>query len=221
MTSAQVTGPAARPERATHRVGALTLRELGQAWWRPAAVVLLMALAIGWRLVRTDLGAPPNLEFMTASTFAAALLLRHRVAALVPLLVAVASDLVLGNTAVLWFVWGAWAMIGLAAVVLPRWRGRRRYIAALGFGLGGSVFFYLLTNAGVWLLGRGAWYSDSLDGLAASYVAGLPFLRTMLIGNLLLVPALAVVVSLAERWEEHARGSAPVSRIQPEGASAA
>lgn len=183
------------------RLGPLTLRELGHRWWRPALAVLLVLLAVGWRILRADLGAPPNLELVTAATFGAALLLRHRVAALVPLAIAVVSDLVLGNVAVLWFVWSAWAVLGLAAAWLPRWRGGRRYVAALGFGVGGSLFFYLWTNLGVWFLGRGTWYPDSWDGLAASYVAGLPFLRTMLLGNLVLVPMAAAVVSLVERWE--------------------
>lgn len=182
-------------------LGPLSAAELVRRWWRPAAVVVLLALAIGWRIVRADVGAPPNLELVTAASFAAALLLRNRVAALVPLLAAVASDLWLGNTSILWFVWGTWAVIGVAAVLLPRWSGGRRYVAALGFGVGGSLFFYLATNAGVWFLGRGRWYADSWDGLMASYVAGLPFLRTMLLGNLVLVPAAALVVTLVERWE--------------------
>ena len=47
-------------------------------WWRPALVVGLAALAVVWRLVRADLGAPPNLELVTASTFGATILLRSR-----------------------------------------------------------------------------------------------------------------------------------------------
>lgn len=194
----------------SERLGSLAFGELARRWWRPATVALLMAVAIGWRLVRSDLGAPPNLELVTAAAFAGALLLRNRVAAFVPLVVAIASDLVLGNTSVLWFVWGTWAVIGLASVLLPRWTGGRRYVAALGFGVGGSLFFYLTTNAGVWFLGRGRWYADGVDGLMASYVAGLPFLRTMLLGNLVLVPAAAGVVTLVERWERtHALATRP------------
>jgi hypothetical protein len=47
-------------------------------------------------------------------------------------------------------------------------------------------------------------YPATLDGLLASYVAGLPFLRTMLLGNLVLVPLAALVASLVERAELHA-----------------
>ncbi|MEK8228802.1 DUF6580 family putative transport protein [Oerskovia sp. M15] len=63
-------------------------------------------------------------------------------------------------------------------------RGCRR-----GLGIGGSLWFFVWTNFGTWFQGRGVWYPAGLDGLVASYVAGLPFLRTMLIGNLVLLPS--------------------------------
>ena len=202
------------------RLGDLSWGDLARRWWRPAVVVVLMTFAIVWRLVRADIGAPPNLELVTAAAFAAALLLRNRVAAFVPLAVTIVSDLVLGNSSVLWFVWGTWALIGLSAVLLPRWTGGRRYVAALGFGVGGSLFFYLATNFGVWFLGRGSWYADSFDGLMASYVAGLPFLRTMLLGNLVLVPAAAGVVTLVERWERtRTLAATPATAVSARGGS--
>ncbi|WP_454300243.1 DUF6580 family putative transport protein [Salana multivorans] len=202
------------------RLGDLSWGDLARRWWRPAVVVVLMTFAIVWRLVRADIGAPPNLELVTAAAFAAALLLRNRVAAFVPLAVTIVSDLVLGNSSVLWFVWATWAVIGLSAVLLPRWTGGRRYVAALGFGVGGSLFFYLATNFGVWFLGRGSWYADSFDGLMASYVAGLPFLRTMLLGNLVLVPAAAGVVTLVERWERtRALAATPATAVSARGGS--
>ena len=66
-------------------------------------------------------------------------------------------------------------------------------------GVGGSLWFFAWTNFGVWLMD--GLYPSTLDGLLASYVAGLPFLRTMLLGNLVLVPLAAVVASLVERAE--------------------
>ena len=179
----------------------LTAPELLRRWWRPAVVVLVVGAAVVWRLVKDDLGAPPNLELSTAAAFLAALLLRNRLAALAPLAVVAVSDLMLGNSEVLLFTWTAWALIGLAALWTRHTRGARRFVAALGFGVGGTLFFYLWTNFGVWLQGRGTFYPAGADGLAASYVAGLPFLRPMLLGNLLLLPATVLVVGLVERIE--------------------
>ena len=191
----------------------LTPRELLQRWWRPAAVTLLVVAAVVWRLVKDDLGAPPNLELSTAAAFFAAAMLRHRVAALAPLAVVAVSDVLLGNTAVLLFTWSAWAVIGLGSLWTRRARGVRRFVAAVGFGVGGSLFFYLWTNFGVWLQGRGTFYPAGLDGLAASYVAGLPFLRPMLLGNLVLVPLAAACVTLVEHLER-----VPVTAARPTAA---
>lgn len=179
----------------------LTARELFRRWWRPGVVVLAVVGAVVWRVVKDDLGAPANLELSTAAAFLAAALLRHRAAALVPLAVVAVSDLALGNSAVLLFTWSAWAVIGVAALWTRHARGARRFVAALGFGVGSTLFFYLWTNFGVWLQGRGTFYPAGLDGLLASYVAGLPFLRPMLLGNLVLVPAAAGMVTLVERLE--------------------
>jgi hypothetical protein len=190
-----------RPTPTGRDAGDLTPRELVRRWWRPAVAVLAVVAAVTWRLVKDDLGAPPNLELSTAAAFLAAGLLRHRVAALVPLAVVAVSDLLLGNTAILLFTWTAWAAIGAAALWTRRAGGARRLAAAAGYGLGSTLFFYLWTNFGVWLQGRGTFYAAGLDGLLASYVAGLPFLRPMLLGNLVLVPLAAGVVTLVERLE--------------------
>jgi hypothetical protein len=188
----------------------LSLRELGERWWRPSVAVLLVVAAIVWRVVKDDLGAPPNLELSTFAAFAAAGLLRNRFAMLAPLVVVAISDLVLTNSAILVFTWTAWAVIGVASWWTRRASGGARFVAALGFGVGSSLWFYLWTNFGVWLQGRGTFYPAGFDGLLASYVAGLPFLRPMLLGNLVLLPVAAGVVALVERLERaHAVGAAP------------
>ncbi|MHA7620356.1 DUF6580 family putative transport protein [Cellulosimicrobium cellulans] len=170
-------------------------------WWRPALVVTLAALAVVWRLVRADLGAPPNLELVTAATFAATILLRSRWAFVVPLAVTVVSDVVLGNTAIALFTWSAWLVVGLGSLLARNTTEWHRVGAGAAFGVAGSLWFFAWTNFGVWLQGRGVWYPAGADGLVASYVAGLPFLRTMLLGNLVLVPLVAAGTLLVDGLE--------------------
>ncbi|MBE1877249.1 DUF6580 family putative transport protein [Myceligenerans pegani] len=192
----------------------LTLADLTRRWWRPAVAVAVVALAVVWRLVRADLGAPPNLELITAATFFAAVILRHRAAVLVPFAAAAVSDALLGNTSILLFTWTAWAVIGLGALLVRRTTGWRRLGAAFGLGIGGSVWFFLWTNFGVWLQTRGTFYAPGPDGLLASYVAGLPFFRTMLLGNLVLLPLAAGAAALVDRAERvlAVAGPQPLSR---------
>jgi hypothetical protein len=163
--------------------------------------VAFVAIAIVFRLVREEIGAPPNLEFVTSAAFVAAVLVRHRLAFLAPLVIAVVSDLALGNTSIALFTWSAWLVIGLGALLTRGTSGWGRVGAAAGLGLGGSLWFFFWTNFGVWFQGRGVWYPAGLDGLVASYVAGLPFLRTMLVGNLVLLPVVAAGTLLVERLE--------------------
>ena len=176
-------------------------RDLLTRWWRPAIAVAFVALAIVFRLVREEIGAPPNLELVTSAAFVAAVLVRYRLAFLAPLVVAVVSDLALGNTSIALFTWSAWLVIGLGALLTRGTSGWGRVGAAAGLGVGGSLWFFLWTNFGVWFQGRGFWYPAGLDGLVASYVAGLPFLRTMLVGNLVLLPVVAAGTLLVERLE--------------------
>lgn len=176
-------------------------RDLLTRWWRPALVVALATAAVGWRLVRADVGAPANLELVTAATFAATVLLRTRWAFAVPLAVTVVSDLVLGNTSIALFTWSGWLVVGLGSLLVGNRDGWRRVGAGAVFGVGASLWFFAWTNLGVWFQGRGTWYPAGLDGLAASYVAGLPFLRTMLLGNLVLVPLIAAGTLLVDRLE--------------------
>lgn len=189
--------------------GELAPQDLAARWWRPATAVLLVAAAIVWRLVKDDLGAPPNLELSTFAAFAAAGLLRHRLAALAPLVVVALSDVVLGNSWIFVFTWSAWLVIGLGALWTRRSTGARRVATAVVFGAGSSIAFYLWTNFGVWLQARGTFYAAGLDGLLASYVAGLPFLRTMLLGNLVLLPLAAGLLALVERAERARPVTAP------------
>jgi hypothetical protein len=185
----------------------LSLRELVRRWWRPAIVVIAVIGAVAFRRYKDDLALWPNVELLTATAFLAAGLLRNRLAALAPLAVVAASDLTIGNTRILLFTWSAWAIIGVGSLLTRGARGRRRVGAALGFGVGGTAFFFVWTNFGVWAIE--GMYPHTWAGLVACYTAGVPFLRPQLIANLVLVPVAALVVALVGQAE---RASATVER---------
>jgi uncharacterized membrane protein len=70
--------------------------------------------------------------------------------------------------------------------------GPRMLIASLAM----STCFYLLTNAMVWACG---WYPPTLSGLVESYVAGLPFYRFTLLGDLMFTTGGLVVWQIYNR----------------------
>jgi hypothetical protein len=158
-----------------------------QAWLIGGALVVTAA---AWRVMNWHYGLAPNLEAVTASALVAAAFLTRRWAVIVPIAIMAVSDAVIGNTMIALFTWSAFGLIGGAGLALRRLRRRpgALVLTATGFGLAGSVFFFLYTNFGVWLLDDGAMYAKTWQGLMQCYAMGLPFYRTMLLGNLVLVP---------------------------------
>jgi hypothetical protein len=66
----------------------------------------------------------------------------------------------------------------------------RQIASSLGFAVASSFFFFAVTNFGVWLQG---WYPMNVNGLVDCFLAAIPFYRTMLIGNLIIIPAVVAV----------------------------
>lgn len=150
----------------------------------------LIALAAGWRLVNYHFGVAPNLEIVTAMSALAALVYGRNFAITVPLLAMALSDAVIGNTPILLFTWSAFALIGASALLLRRVKPKPVPLAlgSAGFAFLSSTFFFLYTNFGVWLQSNGTFYAFTPKGLLDCYIMGLPFYRTMLIGNLIIIP---------------------------------
>lgn len=76
----------------------------------------------------------------------------------------------------------------------------------LGFSIGGSLFFWLYTNLGVWL--TSAVYAKSFAGLMECYIVALPFLRNALLGDLLFVGVLFASYAWVEKGIVSGRATA-------------
>jgi hypothetical protein len=159
---------------------------------RVFAVAVVALVAVAWRLVNAGAMYAPNLELVTAATVAATLLLPSSVSWTVPLVAVAGSDALIGNTRIYLFTWSAWGVTALASYLLKRLRSRRSvFLGSTVFGIASSTWFFLWTNFGVWAMGAGTFYPTTWAGLLACYAAGVPFYRTMLVGNLLFVPLVA------------------------------
>ena len=108
----------------------------------------------------------------------------------VPLSVMAITDPILGLT-------GLPMMLTIyLAFILPGVIGYfARNSSSTAFVLGGSfastIFFYLSTNAAVWMFT--SMYPHNLAGLIASYVAGLPFVMNQIVGDLFFTAALLTI----------------------------
>lgn len=169
---------------------------------RPLALAGLILLAALSRL----LPHPPNFAPITAmAVFGAVRYLDRRTAVLAPLLALLLSDLAreaLYRSGLVeqWGLYlGMWTVYGTTALVsvLGRLaRGTRSPAAIAGVTLGGSCLFFLLTNFAVWA--GGALYPRTAEGLAACYVAAIPFFRNALLGDAFYATVLFGAWALAE-----------------------
>ena len=148
----------------------------------------LIMVATAWRIINHSYSLAPNLELVTAVSVLAAIIIGLRAAIAVPLATMIISDLIIGNSSIFVFTWSSFAIIGLCALMLKRFNSKPKaqIIGSAGFAVASSFFFFFATNFGVWLQG---WYPATMSGLATCFTLAIPFYRTMLIGNMIIVPA--------------------------------
>lgn len=152
--------------------------------------LLLIAIGIAGRLF-IDI---PNVETVTVVTLLGAALIGGYATFIIPLVVIAATDMVIGNDLILIYTWSAWlAVAGIGSILKKRNKSTFRFSLELtGLGLVSTLFFFAWTNFGVWHIS--GMYPHTALGLLASYTMGLPFLKSQLMGNLLIVPAVSVAV---------------------------
>jgi len=137
---------------------------------------LVIGLAVAARL----LPHPPNFAPIAAMALFGGAYLNKRYALALPLIALFVGDLFLGfySPIVMLSVYGSFLLVGLLGIWLKKRMNPQNVIAAT---IGSSLLFFLITNFAVWATGA---YSRGPEGLLASYVAGLPFLKNTFGGDL-------------------------------------
>ena len=153
-----------------------------------ALIIALIAIAVSWRIINHSYMIAPNFELVTVVTVIAAIVLGFKAALIVPFASMAVSDLIIGNTSIFIFTWSAFLIIGLGAILLAKLnqKSKTQILCSIGFAIFSSFFFFALTNFGVWVQG---WYPATWSGLVECFTLAIPFYRTMLIGNIIMVPA--------------------------------
>ena len=154
-----------------------------------AIALVMIVIGVVGRFVLVSYAGIPNLEIITVLALIAGIYLGGVYAVAVPLSVIFLSDLVIGNTYIFIFTWTAFAMIGLFGLVYRKFRlqnSKFKIQNSLYIALLSSIFFYLYTNFGWWLMS--GMYEYSLSGIIRCYYMAIPFFRNNLVGNLIFVP---------------------------------
>lgn len=119
-------------------------------------------------------------------------ILPRRLAIAVPLLAMMASDLVIGLHPLIPLTWGCYALFALASSMTLRGGSLKR---GIGLTFGSSLFFFAVTNFGVWL--TSGMYAHTWNGLSRCYAMALPFFRNTAMSDIVYTAALFGVYYLA------------------------
>ena len=138
---------------------------------------------------------PPNVTPLVAMALAGGVYFDKKYAFILPILALVVSDIFLGFHATVPFVYGSFLMIVLLGVWL---KSHKKVVTVAAGSIASSLFFFVVTNFGVWLTGGGWYYPKTLSGLVECYVLALPFLQNALLGDLAFT---AVIFGLFEGVE--------------------
>ena len=147
---------------------------------------------------------PPNFTPIGAmALFSGAYLGRRGLAFVAPLGGMLLSDAIIGFHSGMPFVYAA-----VALIVLLGWLALSRVtpLRVGGAAVASSVLFFVISNFGTWLLS--GMYPITASGLAACYIAAIPFFQNTVAGDLFYAAALFGGFALLER-------TVPALRSQP------
>lgn len=145
-------------------------------------LIALITLAIG--VSARLLPHPANFAPIGALAIFGGVHLPKRLSLAVPLSAMLLSDIIIGfyNPAIMISVYLGFLIMGLIGLVIRKKRG---FTKILGATVLGSIIFFLITNAAVWLFG--SMYIHNLNGLIQSYVMAIPFFKNSLLADVFYV----------------------------------
>jgi hypothetical protein len=144
---------------------------------------LLILMAAGSRIVNHEIGQYNLAPVAALGLFSGAIVKDKRLAFLFTLLAQLLSDVYfqLFTSMQGFYPSMIFTYAGMFAVtLLGTQMGAVKAHKVLGFAVGGSVLFFLISNFGVWAEG---YYGYTAGGLLTCFVQGIPFYRNTLIGD--------------------------------------
>ena len=147
-------------------------------------------------IVTRFLPHPPNFAPVTAvALFGGVYFTNKRFAMLIPFVIMLLSDLVLGFHNTMFFVYASFALMVSAGFWL---KNHLTVTNTVITAVGGSVLFFIVSNLGVWLT-SGGFYPMNATGLLECYTAALPFFQNTLLGDLVYTGAIFGAFEFAKR----------------------
>jgi hypothetical protein len=163
-------------------------------------LIALFSIAFLERVV-FDLG--PNAELITTAMILSAIYVGKKESFWLIFAIVAITDRLIGNTNIILFTWTGFLIPAYLLGKLLK-DNKNKIIKTMfgtGAGIGANFFFFLWTNFGVWYLDSWGIYPDTLQGLIASYVNALPFLKAQLTSTLVFIPLGILLTETALKYK--------------------
>ena len=131
----------------------------------------------------------PNFSPVLSMAFLAGMYLKGRQAVIVPFVLMVISDLIIGFYPLMWLTWGSVMLISVIGLYLKE---RKSLGTVLGGSIISAVLFFIVTNFGAWL----TLYPHTGEGLRQCYILAIPFFRSSFLSTV----AYSLVFYAAYEW---------------------
>jgi hypothetical protein len=120
---------------------------------------------------------PPNFTAIGGmALFAGACIPNRWLSLVIPMLVMVATDSIIGFHNTVWAVYLAFGLITMLGWLMQK---RQTVLGFVGTSLAASLLFFFVTNAAMWIVGfwtsEPLLYSKNISGLFAAISSGIPF----------------------------------------------
>lgn len=123
---------------------------------------------------------PPNFSPLIAgAVFLPFMFNDKKIVILLPLVCLFFSDLIIGFHNVMLWTYGAFLIIGLTVIYFSKLNLK----TLIGLSLSGPIFFYLITNFGVWI--SSTTYTKDIHGILECYFLALPFFVNSIVSTLI------------------------------------
>ncbi len=147
--------------------------------WITPKLLIITGIIIFAALMRIVPHYPNFTPVAALALFGGAHLGKRWLAFLLPLTALFVSDLFLGFHNFMIPVYFSFALVVLLGRLM---RNNIRIPFVIGGSLSGSLLFFLITNAAVWI--STPYYPNTFQGLMTSYTMAIPFFHTALLGDL-------------------------------------
>ena len=160
--------------------------------------ISLISISIAVALFRI-IPHPPNITPITALALVGGLTFpRARFAVISCFLALFISDAFIGFHHLMFFVYGSFFLTILVGLCIKTYLSKRYLFPGAVLS---SCLFFLITNFGVWLYSPA--YPKTVTGLYLCYLAGIPFFRYSIIGDLaftlIIATSIHLITSLVEK----------------------